>query len=473
MKKNFLHKNENLFEIPRNKFIAGILIGLGYSISFYSILYLIREAFRIFSATWTYDLWVLSDTEVNFYNIFFAFISVIFGQSVCFTFWFNNPKKLFGRYFLRQTSIVNDQRVFTWYFLSWFSKLAVVFGIMFGISLHGAHYVFSFYPRYNYIFILIIIVLFLSSWTNIRLTYKKQSLKWLLTSMLMVTAISLGLSRVNIIDYKAINESYLRNSIYYNYTLELPESDSYSRLEKRSLIEDIYIVLPKNDQPCNSEPIIIIDNQEFEIEELHLKIRELQLLRHERKRKYILFNLHVHNEIKVEFINKVKRVLSKGNITRISYAVVPVNPQYDQRYYAEHAFFTRIPKYNSDTFLYQKLHNSIEKYSNKIEINRFRKSSCLVNDTFIEYSKLKEIFINQISVDTNYLINFHVNNEVEFSSYIKVLTFAYEAIAELRDLYSITKFSKRYDLLSDVRREEVRNKYPMRIFEITDELMKQ
>lgn len=471
MKKKFPHQNEKLFEIPRIKFVTGILIGLGYSITFYSLLYLIREAFRIFTATWTHDLWILSDAEVNFYNLFFAFISVIFGHSVCFTFWFNRPKKLFGRYCLRQTSIVNDQRVFTWYFLSWFSKLAVVFGIWFGTTLTGAHYVFSFYPEFIYLFVLIIIVLFFSSWTNIRLTYKKQSLKWLLTSILTVIVLSFGLSRINVIDYKAINESYLKNGVDYKYLLELPESDSYSRLEKRSLVDDIYIVLPKKQQRANTEPIIVINNQEIEIKELGQKVNELKLLWHESNRKYIRFNLHVHKEIKVEFIKQVHRELSKQNVFRISYAVVPVNPEYEQGYYTDQAFFTKIPRYISDSILYSKLNFDLQKFTNQFELKVINDNSCSVNGTLTEYSKLKEIFINQIPEDTNFVIKFHVKNEVRFSTYLKVLSIITESIHELRNLSSLSRFSKEYYRLIDEKEiKEINNKYPWRILEIKEEL---
>lgn len=468
MNKNFLHKHENQFEIPRIRLIAGILIGLGYSITFYSFLFLIREAFRIFSATLTHDLWILSDTEVYFYNLIFAFISVIFGQSVCFSFWFKNPKKTFTRYYLRQTSIVNDQRVFTWYFLSWFSKLAVVFGIMFGTTLHGAHYVFSFYPKYNYLFVLIIIVLFLSSWNNIRLTYKRQSLKWLLSSALIVSVISFGLSIVNIIDYKTINESYLQNSVNYNYLLELPESGIYSRLEKRSLIEDIYIVSPRIDKQIKPEQVIVINNQVVAFEDLSQKISELLSIRYEMDRKFTIFNLHIHKEIKVKFIKQVIRELSIVDVARVSYAVVPKNSKFDQRYYSNQAFQTRIPKYVSDSVLYLEAYNSTEKFTNKIEIREIRKNYCLVNDSLTDYLRLEESLMNQIALDSNYIIILHINSECDFSSYIKVMSYAYEAINKLRDLSSLNKFSKEYDLLEYDNRKEIRRKYPMRIFEIME-----
>ena len=92
-------KNQRIAElkIPRSRFIIGIVLGLLYSFLFYSFLYLARESLRGLSITKEYDLWVLSSEEVSFYNLFFAFISVIIGQSICFSFWINRPKQVFQK----------------------------------------------------------------------------------------------------------------------------------------------------------------------------------------------------------------------------------------------------------------------------------------------------------------------------------------------------------------------------------------
>lgn len=468
MSNRFIHKNENLFAIPISKFITGIIIGIGYAFTFYSLLYLTRESFRIFSAQTHNDVWILSDAEVNVYNLFFAFISVIFGQNICFTYWFNKPKKFFSKIYLRQTTIVNDQRAFTWYFLLWFSSLSICFGILFGTSLWYAQYVFSFYPKFNCLFILIIIVFYFQSWSNIRLTYRRKSLKWLLTSFFIVTALSFGLSRVNVIDYKAINEKYIQNNIYYKYILELPESNSGLKLEKRSLIEDIYIVMPKNKQEVYAEPIIVIDKQEIAIEELGQKISELLMMRPKGNRMLILFNFHVHKEVKANFIKRVFRELSEEGVSKISFAVVPVNPQFDQRYYTEQAFKYRIQNYNYDSTLYQELFNSLEKYSNQIEINGFEINGCFVNNAFIEYADLTESLIRQIALDTNFIISLHIDNKTNFSSYIKVITSASEAIMELRNLYSLKRYSSEYYYLEPDEQSKISEKYPVRIFELNE-----
>lgn len=471
MKKHFLHRKEDLFEIPKSKLIAGILIGLGYAISFYSFLYVFREVFRIFTAPWTYSLWVLSDSEVNFYNVFFAFISVIFGQSICFTFWFNKPKKLFGRRYLRQINIVNDQRVFTWYFLSWFSKLALAFGIMFGATIGDFHYAFSFYPDYNYLFILIIVVLYFSSWSNIRLTFKRKSLKWLLTSMILVAALSFGLSRINVIDYRTLNEKYLENDIFYKYTLELPESDFYQKHEKRSLVEDIYIVKKKN-EPENTKPTVVINNAEIALKDIERTIFELSSKRHEAERNYITYQFFIHKDIRMNFINELKAEVSKVGVKRIAYAVVPENPEFDQRYYGNLAFFTRLFNYFSDSTSYMKLYNEVSGFSNQIEIKGLNNNECLVNGSPIKFSQLKETLFNQISKDTNFVIKIDMGVEDSFSSYLNILNSSYKSIREIRNLYALSKFRREFDLLDTEKMRMVAKKYPFRIFEINEDFLK-
>ena len=280
LSKNFLHKEPNFIELSRFRLIVGGILGLLYSFSFYSFLYIMRESFRILSVTEKYDLWVLTNKEVTFYNLFFAFLSVIIGQSVCFVFWFDQPKKIFGIRNHRKTAIINDQRFLNWYFLSWFSKLAVVFGLFFGFTFHGSWHLFSLYPDYNYVFILIIITLFLQTWNTIRLTYIRKSLNWLLASIVCVSVLSFGLSKINLTNYKVINKSILSKNIHYQYKLDLPFSAIYERPEKRSLIEDIHVVFSKDDKG-SSKPIIVADNKRIPLDSLHFKIRDWQSMRDE------------------------------------------------------------------------------------------------------------------------------------------------------------------------------------------------
>ena len=198
--------------IPKPRFTIGILIGLSYSFVSYAFLYLMREFFRVFSLTEDFDMWILTESEVYFYNFFFAFVAVIVGQSVCFSFWLDRPRKIFGNRHFRRTKIINDQRFLHWYFLSWFSKLAFLFGILFGHLFQGGFHDFSLYPDYNFMFVMIVVVLFLQTWNSIRPTFRRKSFKWMLASAAIVSIVAFGLSRINLIDYKAINQNQLEKN---------------------------------------------------------------------------------------------------------------------------------------------------------------------------------------------------------------------------------------------------------------------
>ena len=98
--------------IPKYRLISGLFIGIIYAFIFYSFLYFTRESFRLLTADENYSLWVLNDNEVNFYNLFFAFLSVFFSHSICFSFWFERPGKIFGRYQFKAKRILSYQRGF-------------------------------------------------------------------------------------------------------------------------------------------------------------------------------------------------------------------------------------------------------------------------------------------------------------------------------------------------------------------------
>jgi biopolymer transport protein ExbD len=470
MKKRILNIDSKIFEIPRFRLITGVSIGLFYSFAFYSFLYLIREVFRIISVTEDYDLWILTDQEVNFYNLFFAFISVIISQSVCFAFWFDRPRKFFEKRHYRITTIVNDQRVLNWYFLSWFSKLAIVFGIMFGLAFHGGFYVFSFYPDYNYVFILIIIVLYLQTWNTIGLTFKRKSLKWMLLTGVIISIIAFGLSRINLIDYKTINQNYLVKNIHHNYRLELPETNSCERLFRRSLIENIYVVKSKNQN--ETEPLIIVENKKIDLYELKDKIMDWQSMRGEYDKYHMIYQLHIDKTIKMEFINQVKTELAKSGGTRIAYAVVPKNPEYDIRFYKDYSFQTQIPNWHSDWFLLKDIYNDINSFQNIININQSISGECFINDKPVENDKIKQILRHLITNDTDYIIKFHVNDSVRFSDYFRVVSYSREVVNELRNEYSKETYSEQFDWLDYENGEEVKRKYPLRLFELKTDFKK-
>ena len=50
-----------------------------------------REAIRYFSASLDYEVWMLSDSEVKFFNTIYAFVAVILGISAAINFLIDRP----------------------------------------------------------------------------------------------------------------------------------------------------------------------------------------------------------------------------------------------------------------------------------------------------------------------------------------------------------------------------------------------
>lgn len=470
LEKRFLHKEPDFIKLSRFKLIAGIALGLSFSFSLYSFLYVIREAFRITSVTKAYDLWVLTDSEVHFYNLIFACISVIIGQSIAFTFWFDRPNRFSEKRSRRKSAIVNDQRALNWYFLSWFSKLAIAFGIMFGIALQRGFYAFSFYPDYNYLFVLFVIVLYLQTWNTIRLTLKRKSLKWMLASIVVLSVVAFGLSKVNLIDYKALNQSYLAKNIHFNYKLEVPETDNFTPSWNIGYSKDIYLVKPKSELE-STESIIVIDNEEIAIENLHETILDWQSTMDPAEIPFLNVCLHIHKTTQMTLVNQVTRELIRSGILKVDYAVTPANPEYDKKFYQYDYFPMRLPHWNTDSFHLKKVHDHLDKTPNVIEIT-LSGSEVFINGYQVEKGEIQHLVKKLIPQNLDYAIKFHSNDRVDFSDYFNILSSAKGAVYELRDEYAELNYSKKYEFLDYEKKVNIKRKFPFHLFELTHELEK-
>ncbi len=467
---DFRHKEFKFLKISRTRLFVGLILGISYAFIFYSFLYLIREILRMFSVTKIYDLWILSDNEVNFCNLFFAFISVIIAQSMCFTFWIERPKRIFDKFNYKKTTIINDQRVLNYSFLSWFSRISFVIAIMFLFTYPGGYYIFKLYPDSNYIFILIIIVLFFQTWNAISLTFKRKSFKWLLVSMIIVSILSFGLSKINLIDYKAINKIILKKNVFNNYTLHLPESNTYKFPTKLSLIETIYIAEAKNGT-FNSGPIIIADNKVIELYDLHKKIHEWQLGRNKYDVKKMLIILYMHKTTKMSFVNKLKNELSKAGVSKIGYAVIPIHREFDERVYQSSLLKMNLPNPNFKLFNSEVVFKKFIKSKNTIEIKQEIAGYCIINNTKVESSKLKLKLKKLINKRRETFIVLYINDNQNVSEYLNIYVSIKEAFREVKNEYALKTYSKEFDWLSYEKSEEINKIFKLKLMQMTTEMI--
>jgi biopolymer transport protein ExbD len=453
------------FKRSRLDIALGIFIGVAYALVFYSFLYVVRETLRILSLTDQYDLLILSDQEVNFYNLVFALLAVIFGQSASISFWLDRPRMLFASQNYRKISIVNDQNTLKWYFLFWFSKIVIVIWSFVCMAGEAGYYVLSFYPAFNYLFVLTVVVLLLQTWKTIRLSFKRKSIKWFLLTTMVLAMVALGLSRINLLDYKGINHQLLQKNIHYTYGLDLPASNVYNK-HNSYFVKNIYLV--KNKEATQTDEVLIVaDHQELSLEKLKIHIKNWQDSRPDYELRKMVYRLHIDQSVPMKDVNALQRTLSQLDCNKIAYAVVPLYPEYDLRYYYDLSFDLRLPYYNFIRMHSAKILEDINKIPNCVEV-KIRNGAYIVNDTLYQAEQLKRKIKSLIVYNTDYIIQLHVDDQDSFASYFRILTTTKEVVYDLRDEYASKEYEKPY---ADLELEEmslIRKRYPYSIFKLTE-----
>ncbi len=442
LKKGFLKNRIEIFELSKLKLFIGIILGLFYAFFFYFFLKLIREFFRFFAATLhDYNLLVLSEQVTSFYNFFYAFIAVLFAQSVVMIYWFDRPRKYLSKYNYKRLSIINDHRVTNWYFLHWFAKVGYMFGLVAVDS-----YTFNIYPDYRYLFVLTAIVLYLQVWNNFRNTLKNKSLKWMLYSLIIVLTVSFGLSKIDVIDYQRMNESQLNNNISYKYNINPPISKLYEEFTHKNLVFDLYFV----ENTIDSIPDIIINKSIINQKKLQDKLHELQYVFQAEELPFINYRLHINREIKMKYVTELKSKLYEYGAVKNSYAIRPFGTKQDIPIY--HEFYSSFPAHKIITNF-----NEVVR-ENQIEIRFLKSGDYLFNNSVINLKTLKIKLKESIKSNPNYSLKIYITDWISFNDYFKVISSLGESIYELRDEYSQRIFLMNYKKLKRNRYSHY-NKY--------------
>lgn len=461
MKTGFLNTDIRHLEIPISRWIVGAMVGLLYALCFYALQYFTREVFRVLSVSPNFDMWVLTEEEVNVYNLFFAFMALLIGQSISFGYWFDRPKKVFVTRKRAARAVVHGARFYSWYFLSWFSRLATMYAILFGLTFYGGHYAFGLYPEYIYLLILFLLVWFFISWNSFALILGKKRWRWMLVSLITISSLSFGLSRINLVDYEAL--TFLSKSIHYNYNLKLLQTSSAENPRRKSLMLDIYLVTSKEGD--SAKPVLIIDHEEINFDQLTSQIIDFRLQVNEAERSYVTFNLHIHKGLKMGFVNQVKDVLSTHGATNTVYAVQTSGKEFPELYYRRGVVQLRVADWTSPIYEPSMLQQHVDRIENVIKVKYHGKGYYLVNTKKIALADLRDHLKTLILQNSDFLITPYSDDEVSFGDYFSIIIAAKEAIDEIRNGYALIHFEKHYNDLYE-EREKVNQKYPYKILEL-------
>lgn len=406
--------------IAVDRFYIGIFLGILTAVTFYLFFNVSREIMRItFSANKYYDLWVLTDRETWFYNLIFALISSSFGQGICFKTWFEGPNRAFSNsYFdFKRKVMYNDSMFFNVNFLNLFAKTSVLYGLWYGEM--SGYLLLDKTLKYNFIWIIIVIVLHLEQWKTIRRVFRKAGLKGFFIFTTAILLISFLLSFINPIDYKSFNSKFISNSIEYNYQLERPES-KYARVNfGYSLTMNLYFIYPKNNINHEEIPIILFKKERILLDSLTANI-ERELYKYNSWELHRLkVHIHCDKATRMKHIKALKEQIAKAGIDKISLAVIPEKREYPAKVYRYHGLESSLPDYSN--FKENHFENVASSYKNeiiKIEINS--DNLVKVNDCYVQIDNL-QVYLKQLHNSKTFKeIVFYTNDNVEYGTYILV-----------------------------------------------------
>lgn len=444
------------FNISKRLCLSGILLGLSYAFFLYAFAFMTKEACRVLSFNKVYGVWTLTENEHQFYNLCYAFIAAVIGQSICLKYWFDKALKSTHAKSLRKSAIVNDQTFLQWGFLSWFSKLAFVFAIFFGTTYHNQTYqTIDIYNDYGYIFILFIVVLFFQSWIQILKYYKAQATKWMCFSILIVSVFSIGLSKIEFIDYKIIDEIAAQNSIYQKYDLQLAKADFNESIPRKTNVTELFIVLSE-DKTTTPKPILISEGKEIDMDGFYKEVYH-----HIRQRG--ILTLIIDHETPMSFVNELEGVLSISMRIRFAYQLNKIDNE-------QNRYIRKIHASNIDLYRLQKDNTLLEK--DKLSISLDKNEQCFVNENIIPKENLSNYIQRFVIENPNYYINLHKKDDYTFQQYIYMLESCKKAIYEIRNRYAQELFNEDYNKLDNKQIITVRKKYPLRVKETSNYLLK-
>ncbi len=489
LKKGFL-SNQGAFS--KTRLTSAILFWLISSYILYAFFYLFREAFIIIAAVQgAQEILILTKKEIFIYNLFYGAIASSLGFMFALKFILNDAIiKKPGRKRSLARRALNDQEFVRWSFLFWFGKVAGILGIMY--LMFPMQYDINFLQDFPLFFILLPVVLFLSTWPALRLYIGKNSLAWLSISSIIFVVMSFTLAYKNFLSLEKINHSLQSNSVYYSYGLRVPKSKYYKRIERKSLTTDFYIVADSANKNT-PEPLIYMKNThtKIQLQELQKYLDRERAKLDEIDREQFTPNLHIDSRVPLSFVNELKHALRKAGIRQIQFSTGVKGSRYPSNYpiFKDWGIPQRLQPYHPELELFLDSAETIDynhftiripdsrmyrikevKSYNRLELKVDNESAYLngkkYNPDEIQY--ILTWFVEKYSPE--FIIIFSPSKDITFERYIAYLDLCYSTIYSLRNNMSINLYGEPIsNWLQGKELYNIKLKYPMNIVEWTEE----
>ena len=277
----------------------------------------------------------------------------------------------------------------------------------------------------------------------------------MLVSAIILGLFSFALSKVNFIDQEAFQKRKLEASIYHKYDFELPQSDYYER-PNSYLSHELVLVLDSSN--TESPYLILSGGQEIPLREFTVAIRTKRNQINEAERGLFHIKLYVDQRVSIEFVEKVKAEIARAGVNKIYYMVVPLNPEYDVRYYSNYGIEDRVSHtlYHEIGMYPSNFPAPPPSYEYPLLVNTTKQIK--LNSDKATKDELVEVFWKILMDEPGKIIRYRYNPKDPFNKYIKVLSAAHQAAENLREeLYlpfsdTMTEYQE-YELMREFENE--------------------
>lgn len=448
---------KNTINLKRLDIVLATIILVFSAISFYAFFYLMRETLRLLSLTYEYELLVLTESEIGFYNRFYAAIALIIGLGAASSFISNRPSFLNGS-IIERTNTLNDSRVLNWVFLMWATQLGFTLGLFFSATYPLSE--FSFYEEYRYLFILFIIVLYLQQWINYRKLFPSTSLKLFIPVSIIFIVLTYLMGSINFVDYNRLNQKLLDKNPYHKLSIEKPHSKSFKSGSNRFKDMQIYLGYPKYLE--HQTPQLIFEKGiEIELNDIDSMIESVKHKMPSSQYPSLHCQLNIDKSIPMRIVDELRDTIGDQQIFKISYGIIPEGKDYNNQNNYRH---TIIPSYYYHS---NHIYNFWpEKIEGKELINvKPSAEGTYLNDVLMSDDELASHVDSIINASTNYIFEFVYPEDLTFGDFIGTYSKIYGTIKDNRDSYSIKEYQSTFDRNSRNIKKEIRNKYPLNIID--------
>ncbi|MDF1697550.1 MAG: hypothetical protein P1U56_17025 [Saprospiraceae bacterium] len=447
----------DILQLTTTRKILGVVILVVTALSYYSLFNIMRESIRYFSETEDYDLWVLSEIEVWFYNTIYACIAITLGIANAFQFIINRPLRI-SRFGTIRSSILNDQRVLNWTFIMWASKLGYIVGLFFAI--YSVFYEFSLFPDYCILFVLFVLALHLQVWTHILRYFKLPILKTQLLGFLFLIISGLGLGTINLIDYKMFNARVLKKNIAYNYELIKPTSEIWEYNTRFSRTITTYLVNKKEQD--NDQPFLIIDNKTISPPDLKAIVQKRQRIIASTLKNSLRLHLNINQSISMDVVNDIIVQAVQTGIKYVDYAVLPSEKEVSRSMQKYAVIRVRMLDYTRNPSLDSLINEELQIITLDVAKNQILINGVATADILFSI-ELKE----KIVQTPNYYLRLSYEEDISYQRFIAIYSRIRQTISTMRDEYGQANYGSNYDRCEPDQRKQIQNIYPLYLEDMT------